>query len=777
MKRVKLALAPAVIALLILLPGSAHALNQVTHRLINRAAAEDLAFDSFLRTQLGMSRGITQSFKGETVAFWIGEGGVREDDRIRFFRHFHDPLQPWGSAGLFLFDSSIRWMQLVDQPWSWPKARQYFHTALTHADPGTREQAFADTFRALGQIMHLVVDGSVPEHVRNDPHPLGPVYGNYEYWVSDQQAVNEVLFRDTYLSSPIGFEPNILQQATGDSLAPVPIARLIDTDRYTGVDPNVTFTVTPTGIAGAAIGIAEVANANFFSEDTGSRRLLLPNYPFPDVDGLVPSQHPGPRPPHVRAYYAKRTGDGLPIDPVLVECVLDEAASDAGLLEPPTYRCTDENVWAQTAQAMLPRAVGYAKGLLDYFFRGTLNFTIAVSATNPTQNQLTITNTSAEAMAGTFTLYADNFSDVRSPVEGASFDLSLGPGATSAPLSFTPPAQVRAYVLVFRGRLGNEDGAVTGRVKEFPVNSLFVWQVRFYNDQFDLVHLFSAFTGACFIRTVESLSSSGTHAGVRRAYLFFAFVNDPNLPLSPLDISALRVTVQLKPATGSSVNYTPFGASGFGAVGIIRGAGGKSCGNQFFPYAPKVTEVFPAEVADPSFFGPNPIPPPSHYVFVDDAEAFLHDTGVAASPDILLTQRVTRVSWEELQRIAQGLHPLLTPPPSFPRTSTVYAFAQFDIPNVDSWVVSDSNKAVWAGTSAIASASVAEMWDVRNLTLRVNEDETNIPVSLVRQRIKRHELNLVFGTEYRRTEQRNLESFTLRFNPNDPFNPIREGIP
>ena len=31
----------------------------------------------------------------------------------------------------------------------------------------------AATFRALGQIMHLVVDASVPEHARDDEHRIG----------------------------------------------------------------------------------------------------------------------------------------------------------------------------------------------------------------------------------------------------------------------------------------------------------------------------------------------------------------------------------------------------------------------------------------------------------------------------------------------------------------------------------------------------------------------------------------------------------------------------
>ncbi|MGH7430561.1 MAG: hypothetical protein ACREI5_01905, partial [Candidatus Methylomirabilales bacterium] len=65
-----------------------------------------------------------------------------------------------------------------------------------------------------------------------------------------------------------------------------------------------------------------------------------------------------------------------------------------------------------------------------------------------------------------FTLYADNFSQVRAAVKSFP-DLTLGPQATTTSLTFTPPAEVQAYTLVFQGRLGNEEGAVAGKVNEW----------------------------------------------------------------------------------------------------------------------------------------------------------------------------------------------------------------------------------------------------------------------------------------------------------------------
>ncbi len=74
--------------------------------------------------------------------------------------------------------------------WSWHDARRMYYQALTEPDPVRREALLAATFRALGQIMHLVVDASVPEHVRNDEHPLGttPFFWSYDAWVQSRHG-------------------------------------------------------------------------------------------------------------------------------------------------------------------------------------------------------------------------------------------------------------------------------------------------------------------------------------------------------------------------------------------------------------------------------------------------------------------------------------------------------------------------------------------------------------------------------------------------------------
>ena len=225
----------------------------------------------------------------------------------------------------------------------------------------------------------------------------------------------------------------------------------------------------------------------------------------------------------------------------------------------------------------------------------------------------------------------------------------------------------------------------------------------------------------------------------------------------------------------------PFSGS---ALGIIQPAGEFGCGPTVaWSFAPAVLGLYTAAQADPNFLA-KPIPPPNHYVYSADNDQLLHDTGAAASADILVPKKLTPLSLEQIEQIARGLHPLLVPPASFTKSGVFYAFAEFDIPNIGSWNLEFSTdpddlanqKVQWGGTTPIASISVAESWDLQSLTLLVS-GEAEINISAPHQRIRRLDLQAVYGTEYQITLQRGLESLTLRHNPNDPFTPITESLP
>ena len=114
------------------------------------------------------------------------------------------------------------------------------------------------------------------------------------------------------------------------------------------------------------------------------------------------------------------------------------------------------------ADILLPRAVGYAAGFLDTFFRGYIGAMYE-------DERLRITG-SSEAMSGEFKLLYERTDGTRGEV--GAWALQLGPDGVSQPLS-TPPltgdaASVVSCFLIFRGQLGLEQGAVVGSQAPCP---------------------------------------------------------------------------------------------------------------------------------------------------------------------------------------------------------------------------------------------------------------------------------------------------------------------
>ena len=187
---------------------------------------DGFSFDQYLKQNLGFDLGKDQYFTEAPimVLFWFGifakepvnakkciAQGARDEDspEIRCKNHFHDPLLSWNQAGLHgdelvvLGESSLLWAQRAQDDqyfgaYSWHDARDYFYKALTSTDPGERAMNLMLTFQAVGHLMHLVQDATVPEHVRDNYHI--PFEYNYEKYVSnyDNQTglINITLFHE-----------------------------------------------------------------------------------------------------------------------------------------------------------------------------------------------------------------------------------------------------------------------------------------------------------------------------------------------------------------------------------------------------------------------------------------------------------------------------------------------------------------------------------------------------------------------------------------------------
>jgi hypothetical protein len=341
-----------------------------------------------------------------------------------------------------------------------------YFDALTKALRRDRDGAMAGTFEGLGHQIHLVQDAASPAHTRNDPHLLY----NYETLVDAIRTADESSFNGWLSRSPdtSGAPDGQWTSLDTNQLAPVAIAGLIDTDRYSGSNPAVTTE--------ALIGLAEYTNANFFSED----RVFTENdldpqarFPFPKRSSVVEQDFDvtvgGAT---VKRRYLVKSADGATGYRLATVGFLREYHRRFGLdwtrfKETPAL---DEAVYRDYAERLVPRAVTYSTALIDYFFRGRM------SAFGD-ETAMRIRNLSDETMDGTFTLYYDDASDTRRPVPGAAWTRTLAPQAVVTDLRVTAPTnpapkEPGKYMLVFRGGLGSEPDAVVG--KQVTIDSIIV---------------------------------------------------------------------------------------------------------------------------------------------------------------------------------------------------------------------------------------------------------------------------------------------------------------
>ena len=360
------------------------ALETDTHRAINLKIAtymmNGFSLNQHLKSNLGFSQGIDETLDGRRVDVWLELGGLYEDKPpltipyTRSMNHFHNPLKTWDISGFKgTFQSSVIWVQdqgtfgsLWGGDWSWKKARTSFYKGLTGAIKADRDTNFADTFRSLGQVMHLVQDVSVPSHTRDDAHIIGL---HYELAVDELRKMDDSIFLDA-VSNPITFDPSVLTLIP-NPLALIPIAKIFDTDKYYNTDPD------PNVTTGNTSGLSEYTNANFVSEGLISANFQ--DFPYPRIQdtSIIEKSITGPSGTYTRQYYLKNccgetnAGQGYLLS---VVDYLDYWRQQYPLLSIglPKIPVLDNNVYRDYASLLIPRAVGYSAGLLNYFFRGNI---------------------------------------------------------------------------------------------------------------------------------------------------------------------------------------------------------------------------------------------------------------------------------------------------------------------------------------------------------------------------------------------------------------------
>jgi len=183
--------------------------NKVAHKEItDNAITSSIKTHEYLIDNLNLPMGIETFINAHEIRKWLKDGSMLEDEPgCRASNHFHNPLRDWDESGMrdqpwFVsgwcsggdypaedINSAVHWAtgHIAPVPpgdrlgtgneWNWFRAREHFYTYLTGHDfyfntvadtVEEREEYFAKSLRALGQVLHLLQDMAVPAHVRDD---------------------------------------------------------------------------------------------------------------------------------------------------------------------------------------------------------------------------------------------------------------------------------------------------------------------------------------------------------------------------------------------------------------------------------------------------------------------------------------------------------------------------------------------------------------------------------------------------------------------------------
>lgn len=458
-----------------------------THAAIAEVALRrsDCAADAYLKDFLMITQGIEFPVSGTTLANRVRAGAIAEDGGVKWLNHFYDPTSDSGLRDVGAGMNSLQWAW--DSSWhdeDWNDTRDKFYEAVSLSSRSARNNALSETFLRLGHVVHLVEDLAQPQHTRNDAHAIG---GDYEaYCSANYGSYGAVLGLPT---API---PSFSGGTSPIAGIPAEFANHWDTGQYTGQAGFLTFASTP--------GLAEYSNAYYITDDTmfGNTRLAIlrrtgaPSLTVLLTDALENSSsearhlfaNPHIRnttiadhfPASTRFAWLQREGVGLAGAVYYADLAVKNGAGAVVFTLPKMFLINDDNeigfdavCYDAWAHDLIPKAVSYSAGLVNYFFRGKIGLADPTTTWDSQQkkNQIEIRNDSNEAFGtGTWKLFYDDVNGNRAEVP--NFDASeysgLGAGA-----SFTArfPEMLcdggYAFTLVFKGRIGNEDDAVAAR--------------------------------------------------------------------------------------------------------------------------------------------------------------------------------------------------------------------------------------------------------------------------------------------------------------------------
>ncbi len=404
------------VILLFLCAPNAFAYDPATHREMSKHAANQSVLSSpDTLKQLGLEPVPVDSKSQQFVSFTpdslfftsgdslsilglISFGSEYEDNRrdIQAFRHFFNPLNGQGLDYSGVVPQPLQLLTSIpsptwaledtasytndDQPFSYKKAHGYFYDALTNTTKKSRDASWGKTFQTLGHVIHHLQDMAQPQHVRNDLHcdnliciPFPGLYNNsgYEQWTKANPPADTVF--DNY--------PSVYSAA----------------DNTTFTSPRQLWTTTTNSTDG--LGIAEYTNRGFYSlktiPDTATKASDFPSPPL--NTGINSTTTISALCQEAVASGEKACPDAIATlgDSVMFvgNTVTDSLHPEMTQINPraaslsifdrdlvlngsqPRYTMNRFNYDAAKT-FLLPRAVAYSSGLINFFFRGKMTISL-----------------------------------------------------------------------------------------------------------------------------------------------------------------------------------------------------------------------------------------------------------------------------------------------------------------------------------------------------------------------------------------------------------------
>jgi hypothetical protein len=414
----------------------------------------------------------------------------------------------------------------TDQCYSLKDAQSYYYYSLTAPDPAVRKQQFGDLFLTMGHLMHLAEDMAQPQHVRNDEHCDAiacKLVGKYH--PSEYEAYVYGVTRDGSLGGFANYPTTDRPVVDPPRNIPTWNASNYLTSDYIGQSTS-------------GLGIADFTSSNFVSAGTNFQTPvgnLLPqpiaNFPSPTPSGS-----------YSQPLYDVYAEIGVPLDKIpadvksycdalaaqtpsvicnvtfyttAVSDNYDNAASNCNLIVrvashsdtgcQNSHASTDsiftsdlkkvnlnsgvavqavnlnQDNYQSQMDYLLPRAIGYSAGLVDYFFRGKIH--VDWDDTDPggpsAQSSFILTNLSTSDMNGNLEIWYDGVDGQRHQANPQGTPVNIGaycapvlngqanPNCSwlasdhmdvTVPFPLNPPAaRPNDYMFVYKGTIGDVD--------------------------------------------------------------------------------------------------------------------------------------------------------------------------------------------------------------------------------------------------------------------------------------------------------------------------------